>query len=105
MTTWRKVLSWETVPEGHDYASEDVRAQALNQELERLKQAGDESVHTFTVWWSGYASGHSTVLGRNMEEAKLLQEYGLDYDFETDDTNDWESHGIRDDETDEQEDW
>ena len=105
MTIWRKVLAWETVPEAEDYATGNERARKLDKELQRLKDAGDESVHTYSVYWYGSANGTSYVLGRDIEEAKLLQEYGLDSGFSESDTDDWESHGIHCDDTNEEEDW
>jgi hypothetical protein len=105
MTTWRKVLAWETVPEQGDWAAQSLSAGALNKELTELKEAGDESVHTYSINWSGYAYGSSTVLGRNIEEAKVMQEHGFDYNFTEDGTDAWESRGIHGDDTDEEEDW
>jgi len=105
MTRWRKVLAWETVEEPTDYVAEADKALKLSVELDRLKEAGDESVHTYSVSWTGWANGTSYVLGHNIEEAKMMQEYGYDSGFEQDDTGDWESRGIHCSETGEEYDW
>lgn len=102
MSSWCQIFSWDV--EVEQPANRD-EAQQLTQRLQKLVDAEDPSVHEYSVDWIGNAWGNSKVLGRNIEEAELLLNFGLDYGFDSGNTDDWETRGLRCEETGEEADW
>ena len=105
MRNWRKILSWEVVPEGPQLPRNRTEALALKAQLNELARHGDASVHSYNVNWVGYVNGTSIVEARNLREAIALLDYDLDDSFEAGEMYDWESHGIECDATGEEESW
>jgi hypothetical protein len=105
MRNWRKILSWEETVEEPHLPQSRPEAIDLAHKLHELKRHGDASVHFYNVYWSGFIGGSSVIEARNIEEAKVLLDYGMDEGFESDDPSDWESRSISCSETGEEEDW
>ena len=91
MTTRRKVLAWETVPEKPpgiqqldynefqrmDYPARKGYVEKLEQEIKALQDAGDPDVKEWRGQWYGNAYATATIWARNEDEAKILAREGV----------------------------
>lgn len=113
---WRQTLAWQTTETMEIPAYDPTDPFALyrpfsSQQRSKLADAiiaqrnkvGEESeeIHTFGVYFSGYASGHASVQAKDVAEAYLLAKLGFEENFESELSDEWELYRLRDDQTDE----